>query len=142
MKKSPIQHPKTAQELNIELRREENKRFIKEKFYPAVAAATVSVDEATALLQAAGELIMAEAMNVMKTTKIKDVKNIIVRKLAPNDERLLEIEALVGLFDEMTLFDTRSNLEHMKAVVEQMKIDAMRKTTLKDMEPDWDRYLN
>lgn len=142
MKKSPIQHPKSKEELELEIKREESKRFIKEKFYPAVAAATVSVDEATSLLQAAGELIMGEAMQVMKTMKIKDVRNILVRKLAPNDERLLEIEALIGLFDEKTLFDARVSLQNMQSVVEQMKIDAMRKAKLSEMTPDWDRYLN
>lgn len=138
---SPIQKPRTKEELELEIKREESKRFIKEKFYPAVAAATQSVDEATALLQAAGELIMGEAMQVMKTMKIKDVKNIIVRKLAPNDERLLEIETLIGIFDEKTLFDARVDLQHMQSLIEQVKIDMARSKKLSDIDVPWDKYL-
>lgn len=141
MKKSPIQKPKTREELELEVKREESKRFIMTKFYPAVAAATTSVDEASALLQAAGELIMGEAMNVMKTMKISDVKNIIVRKLAPNDERLLEIEALIALFDEKTLFDARVSLQNMQSLIEQIKIDMAREKKLQDIDVPWDKYL-
>lgn len=133
---------KTEKDLLKEMKRGEDIRFIKDKFYPAVVNATVSVDEAGMLLQAMSALVMEEAMETLNKTKVKDVKNRMVKKLAPNDERLLQIEALVNLFDEKTLFDARGHCEGLKAVIEQMKIEHFQATKLSDLTPDWGRYLH
>ncbi len=141
-KKSPIQHtPKTKEELEREMKLEAGRKLIIERFFPALKEATVSVDEATMLLGAACSLIMEEAMEALKTTKMDAVRNRIVKKLCPNDERLIQIENLIKIFDNQSLFEARGHFESMKACIEQMKMDEMRSRKLDTLKEDWDRYL-
>lgn len=138
MKKSPL----TKEEVKRDFKRAQDRKLIKEQFYPALVEATVSVDEAQMLLQAAVSLIMEEAMEKLRTTLVADIRNRLVKKLAPNDERLLQIEKLIDIFHDHTLFEARGHFESMKAVIEQMKMDEMQKRKLDTLIPDWERYLN
>ncbi len=141
VKKGAKKSPVTKEQLYQEQERAHKRRFIQEQFFPALASATESVDEAGYLLQAMTALVMEEAMETLKTTRMRDVRNRIVKKLTPNDERLLSIEHLVTLFDGQTLFDARGNFEGMKSVLEQVKIDEMSSRKLTDVKVNWERYL-
>lgn len=137
-KKSPL----TKEDVERDFKRAQARKLIKEKFYPALVEATISVDEATMLLQAATSLIMEEAMEKLRTTKMSEIRNRLVKKLAPNDERILQIEKLVDVFTDNSLFEARGHFESMRAVIEQMKTDEMQKRKLDTLVPDWDRYLS
>jgi len=141
MKKGAKVSPITKEQLYNEQERKHKQIFIKEKFYPALCDATISVDEAGFLLQAMTSLIMEEAMNTLRTTRMKQVRSSMVKKLTKGDERVLQIESLISLFDGLTLFDTRAYVEGMKAVIEQMKIDEMASRKLDSLKVNWDRYL-
>lgn len=137
-KKSPI----SKEQLEREMKLAQSRKLIKEQFYPALQEATISVDEATQLLNAAISLIMEEAMETLRTRRMSEIRDRIVNKLCPNDERLLQIEKLMEIFDMQTLFEARGHLESMKAVISQMQIDEMRNRKLDTFTPDWGRYLN
>lgn len=142
MKKGSKKSPVTKEELLRQQKLTQQRKFIIEQFFPALKEATVSIDEATQLLNATTSLIMEEAMEVLRTKKMAEVRNRIVKKLCPNDERLLAIEHLIDLFEKQTLFEVRLNIEGLKAAIEQMKIDEMRSRKLDTLKEDWDRYLN
>lgn len=133
---------KTEEQILAEMDLARKRTLIKDKFYPALEKATTSVDEAGMLLQAATSLLMEEAMETLRTKKIKEIKNRLIQKLCPDNERVLEIEQLISNFEDLTLFETRGHFESMKAVIEQMKMDDMRSRKLETLTPDWDRYLN
>lgn len=137
MKKSPL----TKEQIEQDFKRAQTRKLIKERFYPALADATVSVDEAQMLLQAAASLIMEEAMETLRSKEMKEIKTRIVRKLCPNDERVIAVENLISIFDDISLFDARGHFESMRAVLQQMVTDEMTKRKLDTMTPDWDRYL-
>lgn len=145
-KLSPIQDiprvQKTKEQLVHEQKMAQKRKFIIEKFYPSLSEATISIDEAGQLLNATVSLIMEEAMRVLQEKKMKDIKGRIIKVLCPNDERLLQIEKLVDLFDNYTLFDARGNIEGMKAVLEQMKFDEMCSRKLESFTPNWDKMLH
>lgn len=133
--------PLSKEEVERDYKRAQARKLIKEEFYPALVDATISVDEAQMLLQAAVALIMEEAMEKLRTTLVADIRNRLVKKLAPNDERLLQIEKLVDIFHDHTLFEARGHFESMRAVIQQMQLDEMQKRKLDTLIPDWDRYL-
>ncbi len=141
MKKGAKKSPLTKEELYKQQEDNYKKDFIKNKFYPALVGATKSVDEAGFLLQAITSLVMEEAMETLRSRKMREIHSRIVKKLCPNHEREIDIDAMVSLFDKMTLFDARANFEGMKAVIEQMKIDDMSNRSLSTLKADWDRYL-
>lgn len=142
-RKSPIQRtPKTKEELERELRLNKNRAFVKDIFYPALEEATISVDEASMLLQALISLIMEEAMETLKNTEMSQISGRLVSKLTSDNERVLAIEKLVNAFKGQTLFEARGNIEGMNAVISQMKIDEMQNRTLSSMNVNWDKYLS
>ncbi len=140
-KKGSKRSPISKDALWKEQENKEKREFVINQFFPALRDATISVDEAGFLLQAATALIMEEAMETLKSTRMRDIRSRVVKKLCPNDERLLSIEHLVTLFDGQTLFEARGNMEGMKNVIEQIKIDEMKGKTLGDLKVDWERYL-
>ena len=142
MQKGSKKSPVTKESLANEMRLNQSRALIKDKFYPALQEATESVDEAQMLMQAAVSLIMEEAMETLRTTKIKDIRSRLVSKLAPNDERLLQIEKLIDVFKDSSLFETRGHFESMRAVINQMQQDEMRSRKLDTFIPNWDRYLH
>ncbi len=137
-KKSPI----SKEELFKQQERNFERQFVKEKFFPALVETTKSVDEASMLLQAIVSIIMEEAMETLKTKRMNEIRDRVLSKLDPEKERGLRMEQLILLFDKQTLFKTRSYVEGMKAVIEQMKIDDVQNRTLDTLKLDWDRYLN
>lgn len=138
MNKSPL----TKEEVQRDYKRAQDRKLIKERFYPALVDATISVDEAQMLLQAANSLIMEEAMEILRIKKMDEIKNRVVRKLCPDDTRLLKIENLISVFDGMSLFEVRGHFESMGAVLRQMTTDEMRNRPLSSMNPAWERYLS
>lgn len=142
MKKGTKKSPVTKDQLirDQELRRK--RAIIVDKFFPALVEATISIDEAKMLLQAATSLIMEEVMQTMRERKFKEIKGRLVKKLCSNDERLLQIEKLLDIFDNETLFVSRELIEGMKAAIEQMTLDEMMNRKLDTLKPDWNRMLN
>ncbi len=141
MKKGSRKSSITKEQLLKQQEDNYKKDFIKNKFYPALVGATTSVDEAGFLLQAMVALVMEEAMETLRAKHMKEIRNKIIKKLCPEHEREVEISHLVELFDKQTLFDARANLEGMKAVVEQMKIEDMQGRSLSTLKANWDKYL-
>jgi len=143
MKKSPLKAaPRSKEEIAREMKLKADRQLIKEEFFPALKEATISIDEASQLLSATVAVIMEEAMAVLKEKTIKQIKGKLVKKLCPDDERLLQIEKLISIFDGKTLFDARGHFEAMKAVISQMMNDEMRNRKLDSLKEDWGRYLN
>lgn len=144
-RKSPLQlqrEHKTPDQVQKEFLITQKRAFIKDKFYPALEAATVSADEASQLLSAIVALIMEEAMEKLRTTEMEEIRGRLVAKLCSDDQRILQIEKLVDSFKGMTLFEARGHCESMKAVISQMTIDEMRNRTLTSLNVQWDRYLS
>lgn len=137
MKKSPL----TQEEVQRDFKRAQDRKLIKERFYPALVDATISVDEAQMLLQAVTSLIMEEAMDTLRATHMKDIRSRLVGKLTKDNERVLQIESLIDVFNDHTLFDARGHFESMRAVIQQMQTDEMQKRSLSTLTPDWGRYL-
>ncbi len=141
-KKGSKRSPLSKDELWRQQENKEKRQFIIEHFFPALRDTTKSVDEAAFLLQGVVSLIMEEAMEALKSTRMREIRQRLIEKLCPEGERLLSIEHLITLFDSQTLFEARGNIEGMKAVIEQVKIDEMQKKPLADVEMNWERYLN
>jgi hypothetical protein len=143
-KKSPIQVPRSKEELEREIKINNKRRLIKEDFYPSLKDLGYSVEETGLLLGAISSLIMAEAMETLNVIKGKQIANKFAKKLtdAQEGQGLLGIEKLLNLFKDLSLFEIRGHVEAMKQVIEQMKLDEFQAKKLSDMNPNWDKYLS
>lgn len=114
--------------------------FIRNDVFPALIAATRSVDEARMLTQALTSVIMEEAMKVLKEKKVSDIREVLIERLCEG-ERIPEIRAMLLPVDNETLFDTRAIFEGLKSVIEQLINDEMKDRALDSFKVDWDRMM-
>lgn len=113
----------------------------KDKFYPALVGATVSVDESKMLLQSISSLIMEEALQVLKDRKVSDIKDKLLKRLCPDGAREKEVNKLIDVFLGETLFDTKAQIEGMTNVIDFMIRKEMQGRTLNSFEPDWELMM-
>lgn len=118
------------------------KDIIVSKFYPALVNATVSVDEAKALINAMGTLLMEEVLKTMKERHFDEIAMALVDKLCPGDDRKVEIEELLKTLEHENLYVAREIIEGMTRAIETMITEEMRERNLDSLTPNWEKYLN
>jgi hypothetical protein len=113
----------------------------KDRLYPALVAATVSVDEAKMLLQSISSLVMEDALQVLRDKKMSEVKDSLVKRLCPDGERVKEVGSLLDVLNDETLFDTKAQVEGMANVIDFMIRKEMQDRTLNSFTPDWESMM-
>lgn len=116
--------------------------IVTDKFFPALVAASVSVDEAKQLLGATTALLMEDVLQTMKERKFEDVLDRLVKRLCPDGSREKEVEALLKILVGENLFVAREIVEGMTNAIDQMILEDMQSRTLNSFTPDWEKYLN
>lgn len=142
-KKSPIQNtPRTKEQIERDMEVARKRKIVVEQFYPALLEATISIDEAKMLNQSIAALLMEEVLHTMRERKFDEIYNRLVKKLCPNDDRLLQIEKLLNTVRNENLFVAREIIEGMNRAIEQMIYDELKSRKLDTLKADWERYLN
>lgn len=115
---------------------------IVEKFYPALIEATVSVDEAKALINALGTLLMEDTLRTMRERKFADISQSLQDMLCRDGERVPEIKKLLETLHGENLFVAREIIEGMTRAIEAMVTEELRGRRLDTLKPHWEAYLN
>lgn len=131
---------RTKEEIAAQLKVNAQQDLIEKTVFPAVVAATTSIDEAKMLLKAITASIMEESLKVLRETKMKDIRERLVKKLT-EEGREKEVDALLSSLDDQTLFESRMLIEGLNSAIEQMVLDEMRKRTLNSLDFDWNRVF-
>ncbi len=118
-----------------------HKQLTKDKIYPALTDATVSIDEAKMLLGVFSSIIMEEAMATLRQKKVGESRKKILKILSPDGAREKEIDEFLAIFESETLFDTRALIEGLKAAIEHTIMMEMRGRTLNSITPDWESMM-
>ena len=130
---------KSKEELLAELKAntkfQEKMKFTREKFYPALCAATTSIDDASMLLSGWNTTIMQEFLTLMKEKTLKDLN--LESKMDSNNEKHEEHKYLVSLFADMSVFDSKDLIEGMRNEIELFKTEEMKKRSLSSLETRW-----
>lgn len=137
---------KTKEEL---IKEAENKKevsrkrdIVVNKFYPALIEATISVDEAKALVHVMGSLIMEEVLKTMKFRRFADITESLHNHLTKDGERSKEIRVLLESLNGENLFVAREIIEGMSKAIGAMEVAEMRTRNLSTLKADWESYLN
>ncbi len=138
----PKKIERTKEEIAREMEVQRKGKIVVNTFYPALVAATVSVDEAKMLVRAIATLMMEEVMQTMKERKFDEITPILLKKLTTDGERAEEIKELLTTLEAENLFVSREIIEGMNNAIEQMVQDELKTKKLSDFSPDWQRMLN
>lgn len=139
---SPIQTPRTKEQIIRDEEVARKRKIVVEEFYPALIEATISIDESKMLLQAATSLIMEEVLNTMKERTLDEIYARLVKKLCPEGIRQLQIEKWLETVRKENLYVARELIEGATRAIAQMLHDEEKNRKLDTLNPEWDKYLN
>ncbi len=109
--------------------------FVKTELWPAVIAATDSIDDALQLLSSFNTTIMQEFLANMKTTSMLDMK--LVEKLDKKSPKYDENAALLALFNGMSAFEAKEYLEGIRNEINLFVTDELKKRKLDTLIAVW-----
>lgn len=142
-KRSPIQQlPRTKEQIIRDTEIARKRKIVVDKFYPSLVEATVSIDEAKMLLQAATSLIMEEVLSTMKERQFDEIYSRLTKKLCPDGTRQIEIEKWLSTMKGENLYVARELIEGANRAISQMLHDEELKRKMDTLNPDWSRMLN
>ena len=137
----PKRVEKTKEQIAAEMKKNSQQDLTENAVFPALVGATTSIDEAKMLLRAISTSIMEKSMEVLRETKMSDIRESLVKKLT-EEGREKEVNALLKALDDQTLLDSRMLVEGLSSGIDQMILDEMRGRTLNSLEVDWKRIFN
>lgn len=114
---------------------QEKMKFTREVFYPALARATTSIDDAIQNLSIINTFIMERALGFMKEKKMSEISlGDIVSKTDPKSK---EMKELLTLFDDYTVFDAKTVFEGMKSEINLFVQEENKMRGLNDLRRVW-----
>lgn len=135
----PKQIHKTREQLLADLKKNkqfmEKMKFTKEVFFPALGNATTSIDDALQNLQIISSIIMEKFLGLMKEKTMKDLK--LAESLSGTDPKSTEMKAMIALFDDMSVFDTKDLIEGMRNEINLFLTEENKTRKLSDLKPKW-----
>lgn len=138
-KSKPAPKLKSREELLADLRgNEEFQRkmaFTRDRFWPALVAATTSVNDATDLLYGFSTNIMDAFLERMKEVKLSELN--LRDRLKVDSDMLPQYEELLALFDDTSVFDAKDLIDGMRNEIELWKSDEFRGRTLDSLKVVW-----
>ncbi len=109
--------------------------FTRNKFYPALLKADPTIEDATMWLSGFNTALMQAFLEKMKEVKMSELK--LGLKLDAMSDQFVPFQEIVSLFDDMTVFEAKDNIEGLKGEIEIWKQDETRERKLSDLKTKW-----
>ena len=113
----------------------ELRAFVKDKFYPALVAATTSIDDAKFLLSSFSNMVMEQFLAQMKEKQFIELK--LHEKLDKNSPNYKQYVDLLVLFGDKSVYDTRELIEGMKGEVDMLITNELKSRKLETLKTNW-----
>lgn len=137
--KKPKQVLRNKDELIADLKKNDQfmrkMKFAREEFYPALCKASSSIDDAQMFLSSFNTMVMQEFLELMKQKKLADL--MLEDKLDKNAPQYNEIIQLVHLFDDMSVFDVKDQVEGMRNEISLFITEENKGRKLEDLKTTW-----
>lgn len=130
---------KTKEEIAAQMKREQKAKrlraFIKEKFYPALIEASTSIDDAKFLLGSLSNMVMENFLAQMKEMKFVELN--LAAKLDKKAKNFPQYAAMLALFANENVFETRELIEGMKNEVQMFIDDELKERKLDTLKTNF-----
>ena len=110
-------------------------KFVKEKFWPALCAASMNIEDACMLLSGFNDIIMQEFLGLMKEKKLRELK--LESKLDAKSPKAKENQELLELFQDCDIFEAKQYIEGMRNEIETFKRDEFQDRPLSSLKTKW-----
>lgn len=126
-------------ELIAELRKNEQfmkkMKFAREVFYPALCKASENIDDAQMLLSGFNTIIMQQFLELMKEKTVASLQ--LEDKLDKDSPKYNENVQLLHIFDDMSIFDAKDQMEGMKNEITLFVTEENKGRKLEDLKTKW-----
>ncbi len=136
--KSPIQ-PRSKEEIlaamknNVEFQR--RMKFAREQFWPLLVEAAENISDGQILLEGFNTTIMQAFLARMKEVKMSELN--LEEQLDKTSPKFEQNKALLHLFDDMSVYEAKDNLEGMKGEIQQFILDELKSRSLSTLKTRW-----
>lgn len=135
---SPIK-PRSKEEILAAMKKNQDfqkrMKFAREEFWPALQEAAENIQDSQILLEGFNTTLMQAFLARMKDIKMKELD--LESKLDKTSPQYEQNKALLHLFDEMSLYDAKDNIEGMKGEIQQFIIDELKSRPLSSLKARW-----
>lgn len=108
--------PKTKEQIKKDMENiakvSDLRKFVKDKFYPALIEASTSIDDAKYVLSSFSNMLMEQFLAKMQETNFKELK--LEDKLDPKGEKYKQFKKILEIFADDNVFHARELIEGMK----------------------------
>lgn len=109
--------------------------FIKEKFWPALCAASNNIEDAQQLLSGFNTQVMQEFLADMKDKKMDDLK--LAEKLDKTSPKYQENLDMLSLFEGMNVFEAKDYIEGMRSEIGLFLREENESRPLSELKTKW-----
>lgn len=122
---------------NSERQREFMKKmqFVKGEFYPALCAATESIEGALQTLSIINTVLMEKFLAKMKETTFKEID--VYTNLSSEDPKYEELKKMLNLFDDKNVFEAKELMEGMRSEINMFLNDEQKERKLETLKTSW-----
>lgn len=113
----------------------EKMKFVREKFYPALVDSGDSVEEVKMFLSSINNVVMEKFLGEMKKKSFKDLQ--IIDGLDSKGEKFGKYQAIITLFEDMSVFEAKDYIEGMRNEIDLWVTDELRERKLDDLKVIW-----
>ncbi len=113
----------------------QDRKFVREQFFPLLCEATESIADADMFLQTFSTMLMETFLGKMREIQFVDLK--VADKLDPQSPQFATITKLVTLFDGKTVGEAQKLIEGMKEEVKWFFKEEMKTRKLESLKVNW-----
>lgn len=135
MKRTPKSKEQILKHIKSNVDFQKRMTFVKEKFWPALLTASSSIEDAKMLLEGFNTAIMQEFLTKMKVTKLSEL--MLATKLDAMNDKFLENQQLLALFEGLSVFDAKDYIEGMRNEIDTFLADEMKARPLSSLKVKW-----
>ncbi len=111
------------------------RKFVRDDFFPALCAATTSINDADIFLQSFSTMLMENFLQKMKEMPFAELK--LHEQLDPTGPKHAEIDKMVKLFDAMPVKEAQDVIEGMKTELRDLYRRETMTRSLDSLKTNW-----
>lgn len=112
-----------------------SRAFVKDKFFPALIKNDESIDDTKFFLSSMSNLIMTEFLTWMREKKFSELH--LEEKLDPASPQYENYKAIVELFKDETIFNTKEIIDGMKGEIQMIADKELKSRKLDTLKTEF-----
>lgn len=121
--------------MQSQARAEVNRKFVREKFFPALCEASDNINDADIFLQSFSSMVMESFLSMKKEKKFSDLK--LEEKLDSKSPKYEALKNVIAIFNTKGLQEAEELIDGMKEEIRMYYREEMKTRSLSTLKTKW-----